>query len=123
MLSTGAVEMRSRFTLLVDSGAFAHVCPVSFATNCPIRPPTRQLNVRTASGQKIKHLGTRRVTFRDAEGGTFDIDFVVCCGIQRVIVSVGALRNESIFTYFDENPRVEMREQRIPLKQINQLFF
>ena len=48
---------------LVDSGAFAHVCPVSFAADCSLRPPMRQLNVRTASGQKIKHPGTRQVTF------------------------------------------------------------
>ena len=63
---------------LVESGAFAHVCPASFAADCPIQSPVRQLNVRTASGQKIKHLGTKHVTFRDVVGGAFDIDFEVC---------------------------------------------
>ena len=79
--------------------------------------------MRTASGQKIKHLGTRQITFRDGAGGTFNIDFEVCCGIRRVMLSVGVLRDQGIFTYFDELPRIQIHEQRISLKQFNQLFF
>ena len=36
---------------------------------------------------------------------------------------MGVLRDQGIFTYFDEVPSVEIHGQRIPLKQINQLFF
>ena len=113
-----ALELESKNIelVLVDSGSFAHVCPISFGADYPIRPPMKELNMRTASGQKIKHLGTRQITFRDGAGGTFNIDFDVCCGIRRVILSVGVLRDQGVFTYFDELPRVQIHEQRISLK-------
>ena len=53
----------------------------------------------------------------------FNSDFEVCCGIRRVILSVGVLRDQGIFTYFDELPRVQVHERRISSKQINRLFF
>ena len=50
--------------LLIDSGAFRHCCPITFAPQCPVLKFTEiQLTKITASGQEMKCLGTKLVEF------------------------------------------------------------
>ena len=116
--------------LLVDSGAFAHVCPPEFEPQNPITPPKRKLSIQTASGQSVMHLGSKLVFFKRPGGGLIQVRFEVCNKLRRPILSVGALRVKGIYAYFDQRPRLEVfdgmssnRLTEVPLREEKRLFY
>eukprot|EP00972_Heterocapsa_arctica_P010625 1559296-Heterocapsa_arctica.AAC.1 len=61
------VEQPNRMHILVDSGAYAHVCPAQVAVNEPIEEMPERTAI-SADGRPIRVLGARRVRFRLANG-------------------------------------------------------
>ena len=49
--------------LLVDSGAYDHVCPLDFCKWCELRPVDAVHEVAAADGSVMKQYGERTVTF------------------------------------------------------------
>eukprot|EP00972_Heterocapsa_arctica_P042315 6236755-Heterocapsa_arctica.AAC.1 len=47
--------------LLLDSGAFTHVCPPTFAPHVPIVHSEPRVGGLTASGQGLVEVGTKKV--------------------------------------------------------------
>eukprot|EP00972_Heterocapsa_arctica_P086345 12727246-Heterocapsa_arctica.AAC.1 len=61
------VVQRNRMHILVDSGAYAHVCPAQFAATEPIEELPERTAI-SADGRPIRMLGARQVRYRLADG-------------------------------------------------------
>ena len=106
--------------LLIDSGAFAHVCPTDFGKG--LQQVTRR-NIVGAGGQKISHYGRREVKVYTDDGIPANIDFQVC-EVRRHILSVGNLSRVGIRVYFDvNNPHLRWGYRRYNLICVNNLFY
>ena len=106
--------------LLVDSGAFRHVCPPDFGKGLT---PTKGQNVVGAGGEKISHYGERIVGVRTDDGVPADIQFLVC-DVRRPILSVGNLSKMGIRVYFDvDDPHIRWQGRRYNLIYMNNLFY
>ena len=102
--------------VLVDSGAFNHVCPVEFAEEFPTTPTQNPVGIRTASGQLVKHVGSRLVPVKLTTGEFFWINFQVCEQIRRPILSVSALNDQGIVVCFGQKfSYIKFGTQRRPL--------
>eukprot|EP00972_Heterocapsa_arctica_P000424 60427-Heterocapsa_arctica.AAC.1 len=61
--------------VLVDSGAYTHVCPKSFACSLPMRRSTNEREALTADGRPLQRYGDRDVTLVLEEGAMLDATF------------------------------------------------
>ena len=84
--------------VLVDSGAYAHVCPVKFAPLEPLEPLMEKVAI-SADGRPIKVSGKRTVRFTLSDGALMQKVFRVTA-VSRPILSVGMLEDEGIVTDF-----------------------
>ena len=79
------LSMDGDHSVVVDSGAYVHVCPKSYATHATLqalRECWRGLDLRSATGKMLKVWGMREVvcSAMDLHGKVFTvkIHFVVC---------------------------------------------
>ena len=77
-------------SVLVDSGAEAHVCPKWFGQQEPIQAPRNTIKLRGAGGHELKFYGTRQISFRTFDQQKITLTFLVA-DVQRPKLSVGKL--------------------------------
>ena len=91
--------------LLLDSGAYAHVCPPSFAPWVPLRTTGHSRVVaQTATGHKICELGERAVMLSSI-GSSPEVRLVVnfrVMEIKRPLLSVGELIRRGYLVHFSD---------------------
>ena len=80
--------------ILLDSGAFVHVCPAKYAEECPLQPATTDLALRSVTGKKLNIYGMREVRYDiwDEHGNAMElrIKFYVA-DVRRAIVATSRL--------------------------------
>lgn len=87
--------------MLIDSGAFDHVCPVDFAVNVPLTPPGRSVVGVTADGTPLPSYGFREVKCCTQRGQRICVKFQVM-DIARPILSVSRLSKAGFITHIQE---------------------
>ena len=99
-MSINQLSMDGAHSLVVDSGAYVHVCPKSYATHATLQPLPerwRGLDLRSASGKMLKVWGLREVAYNalDLHGKIFTvkIPFVVC-EVRRPLLSLAMLEDK-----------------------------
>ena len=95
LMSLTAAQLRQRIIsevvlLLIDSGAFEHVCPKDFADWFPLTGVKDDLNVVAASGHRLQMFGERTLRASTLDNGTARIKFKVMA-VTRPILSVHRL--------------------------------
>ena len=85
--------------ILVDSGAFTHVCPPNFAQHCPTERPHHPTEARTADGRSLYDGGTKRVPLRLQTGQEVVVPFSVR-PVTKPIISVSELEERGFATHF-----------------------
>ena len=109
--------------LMVDSGTYDHVCPKDYATQYPLYRETTN-SVKAASGNKLKHFGTRYVDgyIRDVKGewAPATIRFEVH-DIKDAMLSTRELRRTGTSSVFDAKRKEDYlmlkNGQKIKLKE------
>ena len=76
--------------LMVDSGAYIHVCPPTFMPEIPLRSVATPPEALAATGQPLQFYGMRKVECEAWQGVHLTLDFSVM-NVSRPILSVGAL--------------------------------
>ena len=100
MLLDVSVDTADDEQILVDSGAFDHACPPTFAPEIPIVPPAMELRVSTAgNAESLQLLGTKTVKMLIG-------NHIVQCvfqeiDIRRVPFSVASLMRHGFKTVFE----------------------
>lgn len=109
---------------LVDSGAFAHVCPQSFCSHIPLQSNNvPEGEIVTANGKHLNFYGVRRITFRIWEQIPANATFKVC-DVHRPILSVSSLSEVGIYAHFcSDVAYLSWKNQRMPLLKINGLYY
>ena len=106
--------------ILVDSGAFEHVCPMSFGDGWESSEPRQ---ITAAGGQDVKHFGARRVPFM-IWGKIKAVARFEVCKVTRPILSVGSLLNQGVKAIFDkEKSMLTLQDAAYPLVRIRNIFF
>ena len=104
--------------LMVDSGTYDHVCPITFAPHCRI-VHEESVQARSANEADLEHHGTRYVPgwLRDSEGQWKKgvIRFEVH-NVKRPMLSTGTLKKQGIKTVFaDTGDLIVHNDGRFPL--------
>eukprot|EP00972_Heterocapsa_arctica_P039519 5820991-Heterocapsa_arctica.AAC.1 len=79
--------------VLIDSGAFAHVCPLSFAPASPLQLVRESQPALSADGRPLRKWGKRNVVLELDDGETLRATFLVM-NVSKVILSVAELRRD-----------------------------
>ena len=95
----------SEVEILMDRGAYDHVCSLEFANHSPLLPRLDTGTVRNADGSEIPTHRRRRVLFRLEDGQTASVEFQVM-KVKRCIFSIGRLI-EQVF-------RIDFERQVLP---------
>ena len=113
---------RPELELLVDSGAFAHVCPEDWGTQWPLEK-TEKFAATMANGKPLTVQGARVVTLTLRDGRALRLRFCVM-KVSKPIISVGMLREEGVSASFAKNDAHLMQdENRYELRTRNNLFY
>ena len=103
--------------LLVDSGAFDHVCPRDFFPEVPMVPSPLVLDCHGPAPMGailVGHYGEKRVLLRLVNGRKVTITFQVL-GVSRPILSAMKLRNRGYSTVIGAQPYLARGLERVPL--------
>eukprot|EP00972_Heterocapsa_arctica_P112120 16430014-Heterocapsa_arctica.AAC.1 len=79
--------------VLIDSGAYTHVCPGNSAQAIPIRQATEIQPALSADGRPLQKWGTRDVVLELEDGETLKATYQVM-NVSKVILSVAELRRD-----------------------------
>ncbi|CAE8582737.1 unnamed protein product [Polarella glacialis] len=121
----------SQDRLMVDSGAFDHVCPVTFMPDVPIQPMDGDASPAiTADGTPLVAIGHKVVHCVLQTGRRLRIRFKVM-PIKRPLLSVGRLRCQGYGSYFPPESSYQgggeafltHRGEKVPLQEHRGLFF
>ena len=91
----------SEVEILLDSGAYDHVCGPEFAVHSPLLPRLDTGIVRNADGSEIPAHGRRRVRFRLEDGQTASVKFQFM-NVKRCIFSIGRLVEQGFGVDFEK---------------------
>ena len=91
----------SEIEILLDSGAYDHVCGPEFAANIPLLPRLDTGVLRNADGNEIPTHGRRRVRFQLEDGQTAAVEFQVM-NVKRCISSIGRLIDQGFGVDFEK---------------------
>ena len=80
---------------LIDSGAFAHVCPENFCQWIPLEAPDPSISACQADGSTLEYYGVRRIPCKVPGGTRLNIKFHVM-SVDQVIMSVGELISKGV---------------------------
>ena len=100
--------------LLLDSGAYTHVCPKAFAPEIPIVAGAPRVGGLTASGQGLTHIGTKEVNVQVWGGGVMRVKFEVM-NVTRPLLSVGELQRQGWDVVFSDHSMLRKHDRTIPL--------
>ena len=117
-------ELTMVVLLLIDSGAFDHVCPKYFAEYAGLLPRLRDdCLVVAATGQEVKQYGTRVVGMRTLDNCIAEITFSVM-NVTRPILSVSRLCQKGYSLQFaGKKAWLVKRGRALALLQCNGLYF
>ena len=90
----------SEVEILLDSGAYDHVCSPEFATHSPLLTRLDTGVLRNADGSEIPTHGRRRVRFRLEDGQIASVEFHVM-NVNRCIFSIGRLIEQGLRIDFE----------------------
>lgn len=109
--------------LLVDSGAYAHVCPASFAAYAPTEQLQGLSTAMAADGRSLPVLGQKTVDMRLPTGQPVRVRFQVM-NVRRPILSVRALRDHGVSVHFTKTGSYLAKEdQKCSLVESGNLFY
>ena len=124
--------------MLVDSGAYGHVCPKEFALDCgvQVQQGIGPDNVSGADGRALQYFGAREVwleledqdgqfwlTKETSNGPRAHVRFDVL-NVQKPILAVNSLREVGITTHFAEDGAyLKKGAVRLPLYQLGRLYY
>ena len=112
-------------SLMIDSGATTHVCPLWFAPQFPLHQLEHGTGpqLRTVTNQHIKLFGYRWVCMTNHSGQQIVIPFYVC-EVKQPILSVTRLVEQGFQLTLDDNPRLQhIKGFNSTLGNRNGLFF
>ena len=92
--------------LLVDTGATEHVCGPHVCTHATLKNGPRPA-LKTATGELLKHNGTRTVDFR-CQGEELRVGFTVV-DVKRPVLSVSRLMDRGIETFIQAGKQILRR--------------
>ena len=90
----------SEVEILLDSGAYDHVCSPEFTTHSPLLTRLDTGVFRNADGSEIQTHRRRRVRFGLEEGQIASVEFQVM-NVKRCIFSIGRLIEQGLSMYFE----------------------
>ena len=108
--------------LLMDSGAFVHVCPPTFAPHVPVERVSPMPKGVTADGRTLTCHGVKRVKVRVWGGRVLTFTFAVM-DVSRALLSVGELRAQGIATCFTTHSYLKRGAWTTPLLRVRNLLF
>ena len=100
--------------LLLDSGAYTHVCPKTFAPEIPIVSAAPRVGGLTASGQGLTHIGAKEVNVQVWGGGVMRVKFEVM-NVTGPLLSVGELQRQGWDVVFSDHSMLRKHDRTIPL--------
>ena len=89
-------------SVLIDSGAYLHVCPPSFAPRVPVEE-TATVMAQSASGKPLKYYGQKAVDLLTEEGCRLSVVFAVF-NVTKPILSAGMMRLRGHSVWLGRNP-------------------
>ena len=109
--------------LLVDSGAYTHVCPPTFAGQSPIVQGRGAMAALAADGRGLLVQGEKRVEFFLQDGQPIEVAFKVM-NVKKPILSVSRLHEHGVDVHFTETGAyLERQGRRCPLQEVGNLFY
>ena len=102
--------------IMIDSGAFDHVCPQGFGSGLV---SSHLRKIVTATGSEVAHYGQRQVKFRVWDQHPAVATFHVC-DVNRPIVSVGTLTDKGLAVHFDKKKSVLTLENNLHFPLVKQ---
>ena len=116
-------ESGSRAMLLVDSGAYAHVCPTDFARHVPVEESQGTTIAMAADGRGMEMYGKKEVGLMLEDGRPARVVFQVM-NMRRPILSVAALRSHGIEVHFTASGAYLARDgYHCPLTERGNLYY
>jgi hypothetical protein len=116
-------EVASQALLLVDSGAYAHVCPPEFAAGTPLVKTQGTETAMAADGRGMKMYGQKEVRLTLDDGRPARVVFQVM-NVRRPILSVAELRSHGIEVHFTKTSAYLARGgSRCPLTERGNLYY
>ena len=112
-------------SLMIDSGAATHVCPLWFASQFPLQQLAHGTGpkLRTVTNQHTKLHGNRWVCMTNHSGQQIVIPFYVC-EVKQPTLSVTRLVEQGFQLTLDDNPRLQhIKGFNSTLENRNGLFF
>lgn len=105
-------RVSSRELLMIDSGTYGHVCPPTFAPNCPIVPGESEINAVAAKsgGAKLRYYGDKIVDgfVKSTEGKWIPIRIAFHVhDVRRPMLASRRLRKQKISTVFDAETQTD----------------
>ena len=100
--------------IMLDSGAFTHVCPVNFMPEIPMECSTPRPGGLTASGQSLICYGSKRVKLQVWGDVVMDVKFEVM-DVARPLLSVGEMQRHGWNVHFGQHSYLEYGNTVIPL--------
>jgi hypothetical protein len=108
--------------LLIDSGAFEHVCPRNFADWFPLVELKNHPSVIAANGQQLEVFGERTIKATMLDNGHAKIKFKVM-SVTRPILSVSRLASQGYQVIFNKNPCLVKGQKILKLYTHRGLYF
>jgi hypothetical protein len=109
--------------LLIDSGAFDHVCPLAFADWLKLdADDSIKGEVVGAGGEILKHFGHRKVIFDLFGRGRLLVNFHVL-DVRRPIISVSKIIQHGYMVVFGKQSYIEKDCNRFALLKVAGLYY
>ena len=112
----------SEIEILLDSGAYDHVCGPEFAANIPLLPRLDTGVVRNADGSEIPTHGRRRVRFQLEDGQTAAVEFQVM-NVKRCIFSIGRLIDQGFGVDFEKQVLVGPGGRKVRVHRQGRIYY
>ena len=108
--------------ILLDGGAYTHVCPRNFAPEIPMVEARRHIGGLAANGGELVAEGTKTVSLGVWRGGWLRVTFFVM-NILRPLLSVGQLQRQGWDANFSAHSSLRRGDRVVPLFRRGNLTF
>ena len=122
LLNIDQDEQPSQEMLLIDSGAYAHVCPPTFAGHSPIVQGRGAMAAMAADGRGLQVQGEKRVEFFFQNGQPIEVAFKVM-SVKKPILSVSGLHEHGVEEVTEKGAYLERQGKRCTLQEVGNLFY
>ena len=123
LLNIDQDEQLSQEMILIDTGAYTHVCPPTFAGHSPIAQGRGAMAAMAADGRGLQVQGEKRVEFFLQNGQPIEVAFEVM-NVKKPILSVSRFHEHGVGDHFTETGAyLERQGKRCPLQEVGNLFY